>query len=272
MSDNLEPIMVGPDNMKERSIGSLAYYKPGMGLQVLRETILGPEKFDKAFKTYIDRWAFKHPTPWDFFHTMENVSGEELNWFWRGWFINKWKIDQSVKDVKYVNGDFKNGAQVIVENLGQLPMPTTVQIKFKDGSKQLVKIPVEVWKRNTEWLVKVNSTKEIDEVMLDPDSQVPDVNPKNNTWSSAQAKPVEKINTKDFAGIYATKDAPIKLIFTDKNGQLFLKAGGQQEIPLEYAGDNQFTFDEAGIALVFGKDKKDVVFKQGGREYKFSRE
>jgi aminopeptidase N len=75
----------------------LAYYKPGAGLSILRESILGPEKFDKAFRTYIDRWAFKHPTPWDFFHTMENVSGEELNWFWRGWFFNKWKIDQAVK-------------------------------------------------------------------------------------------------------------------------------------------------------------------------------
>lgn len=181
LTDSLEPVMVGPDNMKERSIGALAYYKPGTGLEVLRETILGHEKFDKAFRTYIDRWAFKHPTPWDFFHTMENVSGEELNWFWRGWFFNKWKIDQAVKNVKYVNGDFKNGVQITVENLGQLPMPTTVQLKFKDGTAQIVKIPVEVWKRNTEWTFKVDSNKEIDEVKLDPNSVVPDVNLENNS-------------------------------------------------------------------------------------------
>ncbi|MGI9583702.1 M1 family metallopeptidase [Chryseobacterium sp. RRHN12] len=181
LNDNLEPVMVGPDNMKERSIGALAYFKPGTGLEVLREAILGPEKFDKAFRTYIDRWAFKHPTPWDFFHTMENVSGEELNWFWRGWFFNKWKIDQAVKNVQYVNGDFKNGVQITVENIGQLPMPSTVQIRFKDGTAQTVKIPVEVWKRNTEWTFKVDSTKEIDEVKLDPDSVVPDVNLENNS-------------------------------------------------------------------------------------------
>ncbi|MGE8512165.1 MAG: M1 family peptidase, partial [Chryseobacterium culicis] len=131
--------------------------------------------------TYIDRWAFKHPTPWDFFHTMENVSGEELNWFWRGWFFNKWKIDQAVKNVKYINGDFKNGVQITVENIGQLPMPTTVQIKFKDGTAQTMKIPVEVWKRNTEWTFKVDSTKEIDEVKLDPNSEVPDINLENNS-------------------------------------------------------------------------------------------
>ncbi|MBB6333357.1 hypothetical protein HNP24_004383 [Chryseobacterium sediminis] len=185
LTDSLEPVMVGPDNMKERSIGALAYYKPGTGLEVLRETILGPEKFDKAFRTYIDRWAFKHPTPWDFFHTMENVSGEELNWFWRGWFFNKWKIDQAVKNVKYVNGDFKNGVQITVENLGQLPMPTTVQLRFKDGTAQIVKIPVEVWKRNTEWTFKVDSNKEIDEVKLDPNSVVPDVNLENNSKKPA---------------------------------------------------------------------------------------
>jgi len=181
LTDSLEPVMVGPDNMKERNIGALAYFKPGTGLEVLRETILGPEKFDKAFRTYIDRWAFKHPTPWDFFHTMENVSGEELNWFWRGWFFNKWKIDQAVKNVKYINGDFKNGVQITVENLGQLPMPTTVQLKFKDGTAQTVKIPVEVWKRNTEWTFKVDSNKEVDEVKLDPNSVVPDINLENNS-------------------------------------------------------------------------------------------
>jgi hypothetical protein len=185
LTDSLEPVMVGPDNMKERSIGALAYYKPGTGLDVLRETILGPEKFDKAFRTYIDRWAFKHPTPWDFFHTMENVSGEELNWFWRGWFFNKWKIDQAVKNVQYVNGNFKNGVQITVENIGQLPMPTTIQLKFKDGTAQTVNIPVEVWKRNTEWTFKVDSNKEIDVVKLDPNSVVPDVNLENNSKKPA---------------------------------------------------------------------------------------
>lgn len=189
MNDRFEPIMTGADNMKEGSIGVLAYFKPELGLGILRESILGPEKFDKAFRTYIDRWAFKHPTPWDFFHTMENVSGEELNWFWRGWFFNKWKIDQAVKEVKYVNGDFKNGALITVENIGQLPMPTTVQIRFKDGTEQTATLPIEVWKRNKEWTLKTDTNKEIDQVKLDPKSQIPDVNITNNTWTSADAKP-----------------------------------------------------------------------------------
>jgi hypothetical protein len=272
MSDNFEPIMVGADNMKERNIGVLAYFKPGMGLGILRESVLGPEKFDKAFRTYIARWAFKHPTPWDFFHTMENVSGEELNWFWRGWFFNKWKIDQAVKNVKYVNGDFKNGAQITVENLGQLPMPTTVQIKFKDGTTQIVKLPIELWKRNNEWTFKVDTTKEINEVKLDPNSQIPDINPKNNSWPSAEVKPAEKINVKEFTGVFGSKELPIKITFTEKDGQLFGQGTGQTEFPLEYAGNNKFTFDQAGLAIVFSKDKKIITFTQGAKEFKFTKE
>ncbi|MDR6547625.1 hypothetical protein J2810_003710 [Chryseobacterium rhizosphaerae] len=272
MGDHLEPIMVGPDNMKERNIAALAYYKPGTGLSVLREAILGPEKFDKAFRTYINRWAFKHPTPWDFFHTMENVSGEELNWFWRGWFFNKWKIDQAVKNVKYINGDFKNGAEVTVENLGQLPMPTTVQVKFKDGTLKTVKIPVEVWKRNTEWTFKVDAAKEIDEVKLDPNAVVPDINAKNNTWASSDAKPVEKINAKDFTGSYASKEINFKITFVEKNGQLLGSVMGQPEFPFEYVGDNKFTFDPAELTVVFSKDKKMITLTEGGREFKFNKE
>lgn len=272
LNDNYEQIMVGPDNMKERSIGVLAYFKPGLGLGILRETILGPEKFDKAFKTYVARWAFKHPTPWDFFHTMENVSGEELNWFWRGWFINKWKVDQAVKSVKPFNGDYKNGAQITVENLGQLPMPTTVELIFKDGTKQVVKLPVEVWKRNTEWTFKVNSTKEVSEVKLDPASGVPDINPKNNVWTSAQAAPVEKVNMKEFAGTFSTKEVPLKLTFTEKGGQLYGQATGQPEFPLEYLGESKFSFEQADVSITFSKDKKSIDFSQGGKAFKFNKE
>ena len=143
-NDQLEPVSTQPDNMKERNIGTLLYYKPGAGLKMLRENILGEEQFDKALRAYIDRWAFKHPTPEDFFRTIENVAGEELSWFWRGWFIHKWKIDQAVKSVNYIDNDFSKGAIVKIENLGQLPMPTTVEVKFIDGTTEIVKIPIEV--------------------------------------------------------------------------------------------------------------------------------
>lgn len=80
---DMEPVYTAPDGLKEVNLGILAYAKPGSGLTMLREQILGKERFDKAFRTYVARWAFKHPTPDDFFRTIENVSGEDLNWFWR---------------------------------------------------------------------------------------------------------------------------------------------------------------------------------------------
>ena len=272
LNDSFEPVMVGPDNMKERSIGVLAYFKPGLGLGILRESILGPEKFDKAFRTYVERWAFKHPTPWDFFHTIENVSGEELNWFWRGWFINKWKVDQAVKNVKYVNGDFKNGAQITVENIGQLPMPTTVEVKFKDGTAQTVNLPVEVWKRNTEWTFSIPSTKEIEQVALDPKNQIPDVDAKNNVWKSSQLAPQEKVNLKDYVGSFSSKQIPLKISTKVENNVLTATASGQSSFPLQYDGDGKFTFEQAGIELVFAKDKKSFKLNQSGQSFDFAKD
>ncbi len=101
----LEPMMSQPANLKERNTGTLLYSKPSAGLVLLREQILGPERFDFAFRTYIEKWAYKHPTPEDFFRTMENAAGENLQWFWRGWFLNDWRLDVAVTDVKYVDND-----------------------------------------------------------------------------------------------------------------------------------------------------------------------
>src|SRR5690606_13329157 len=123
----------------------LAYSKPADGLTMLRELVLGQERFDLAFRTYIQRWAFKHPTPDDFFHTIENVAGENLNWFWRGWFQNKWKLDQAVTKVMYVKNDPTRGAIITIVNLEQMPMPVIIDVKYKSGKVSRVKLPVEIW-------------------------------------------------------------------------------------------------------------------------------
>jgi len=177
-----EPVMSSPDNMKENSIGLLAYYKPAIALGILREQILGKERFDRAFKTYIDRWAYKHPTPDDFFRTMENVSGENLNWFWRAWILNNWKLDQGVVDMKYVNNDFKLGALITIENLDKMAMPVILEIKTKSGKVNRLKLPVEVWERNIRFTFNYPSTEEIVSIVSDPDKVFPDSNPVNNAW------------------------------------------------------------------------------------------
>jgi len=185
-SDAFEPVMSSPDNMKERNIGILAYYKPAIGLTLLREQVLGPDRFDRAFKTYIERWAYKHPTPDDFFRTIENVAGENLNWFWRGWYINNWKLDQAVTDVKYVKNDPAQGALITIENLEKMPMPVILEIKTKSGKVSRLKLPVEVWQRNKQWTFVYPSVEEIVSVVSDPDKVLPDSNSANNSWTSAK--------------------------------------------------------------------------------------
>ena len=179
-----EPVMSSPDNMKESSIGYLAYYKPAAGLTLLREQIVGPERFDRAFKEYIKRWAYKHPTPDDFFRTIENVTGENLAWFWRGWFLNNWKLDQAVAGVTYVKNDPKQGAYITLDNLEKMAMPTILQIETKSGKISRINLPVEVWERNVRFTFLYPSTEEIKAVISDPDKVMPDSYSANNTWTA----------------------------------------------------------------------------------------
>lgn len=174
-----------PDAIQQDNLGVAAYMKPAVMLDALRDQILGPERFDAAFREYINRWAFKHPTPWDFFHTMENVAGEDLGWFWRGWVLNTWKIDQSVKSVKYVKSVPANGADITIENMEKMPMPVTVLVKEENGKEHRLNLPVEVWQRGATWTFGVPTTSEIKEVVLDPDKKLPDWNRDNNRWKKA---------------------------------------------------------------------------------------
>ena len=182
MNPIFEPIMSSPDNMKESHIGVLCYFKPGTGLTLLREQILGPERFDKAFRTYIDRWAFKHPTPADFFRTIENVSGENLNWFWRGWFMNNWKADIAVNGIKYVKDDPKNGAYITIECKEKMPLPVSLEIKTVSGKTETIKLPVEIWERNNVWTFLYPSTEAIESVSSDPEHVLPDTDSTNDVW------------------------------------------------------------------------------------------
>ncbi|GHE42659.1 M1 family metallopeptidase [Sphingobacterium griseoflavum] len=178
----LEPIMSTPQNMKERNIGILAYYKPAYGLRLLRDEVIGEERFDRAFRAYIEAWAYKHPTPYDFFRTMENETGENLAWFWRGWFQHNWMLDQSIRSVDYEKLDPKNGAIITIENLQKLPMPVVVEAVTESGERIRKKLPVEIWQRNTSWRFKLKTTEKLTKVTIDPDNVYPDINPENNVW------------------------------------------------------------------------------------------
>ena len=177
-----------PDVTPANFLGYAAYSKMGYGLFLLRTEILGPDRFDYAFRTYIKRWAFKHPQPKDFFRTMNEASGEDLTWFWREWVYNNWILDQAVTTVAYVNQDPSQGALITVENKGQAAMPVIADVTETGGKTTRVRLPVEVWQRSGTWTFRYNSTKPLTLVRLNPTKLLPDANPNNNVWRAQVLK------------------------------------------------------------------------------------
>ncbi|MCB0754109.1 MAG: M1 family metallopeptidase [Flavobacteriales bacterium] len=262
--NGMVPIMTNSESIKQ--FGNNAYGKPATALNILRETVLGRELFDYAFKEYARRWAFKHPTPADFFRTMEDASGVDLDWFWRGWFYTTDHCDQSLDAVKWfqidtqdpsvekpvakkedeqkeayisdirnedayqsmVEKDAKtrdfydneydpykwtildseeydkylarlddkekavlnsgmNYYQIDISSPGGLVMPVILEFEYADGSKEIHRIPAEIWKMNDKTVSKVfYSEKELVRVVLDPTLETADIDRSNNYWPPRQ--------------------------------------------------------------------------------------
>lgn len=186
------PIMTNADRMNGMQLNILGYEKPGMGLLILREYILGPERFDFAFRTYIRRWAFKSPQPADFFRTMEDASGMDLAWFWRGWFLENAMFDQAVDGVRQPSG--RRGARITFLNKERQVMPLTFRVTYEDDSTEDLRYPVELWSQSDRATVTLGTAKKVKEVRIDPDQMTPDVDRKNNLWTAeaAEEAPAEK--------------------------------------------------------------------------------
>jgi aminopeptidase N len=161
---------------------TLSYYKTALGLVIAREYILGTERFDYAFREYIKQWAFRHPTPNDFFRLMNNASGEDLNWFWNAWFYQNWTLDQCVSNVCYADNNPAHGAQITLTNLQRMAMPVKLKIVEKNGTVREINLPVEIWQNGSKYIFNYNSSSELDSVIVDPHFELPDINDKNNRW------------------------------------------------------------------------------------------
>ncbi len=249
---SMRPLMTNAEQVI--ILGDEQYGKAATGLYMLRETIMGPELFDKAFKEYADRWAFKHPKPADFFRTMEDASAVDLDWFWKGWFYTTDNCDQSIDQVKWykmrngeqglekrdvkvkkgdlaansngnnfenfnngpepfslvptdprLNGEFasvvddkaimqklenKNIYEVTLSNQGGLVMPVIIQWTYTDGTKEIERIPAEIWRVNEKKINKVFvKDKEVVNVMLDPHQELTDVDIQDNVFPKPTGSP-----------------------------------------------------------------------------------
>jgi hypothetical protein len=173
-----EGIDTYPDVANTSNLGMIAYMKPAIGLLLLREYILGEERFDNAFKAYIDAWAYKHPRPRDFFNIIENVAGENLSWFWKSWFYGTENIDLAIDNVV----PYGDNRVVILSNKGGVPMPVKLKLTYADGSSETKMLPVEIWQRGDKWNYLHRTDKLLVGVEIDPEKILPDVNIANDKW------------------------------------------------------------------------------------------
>jgi hypothetical protein len=217
----IAPIMSKGDHVYE--FGNNAYGKPATALWILRETIMGKELFDHAFRTYSQRWMFKHPTPADFFRTMEDASGIDLDWFWRGWFYSTDVTDIGIENVrKFYAEDGEDENVNFIEDTseglkisksktakskyfyeitfnkpGGLVMPIIVAYTYDDGTTEKKTYPAQIWRYNDKQVTKaVHSEKQITKIVIDPDLETADVDVSNNSFPKEKKDAFSKFKTK----------------------------------------------------------------------------
>ena len=158
--------------------GVASYYKPASVLVALRG-VLGEETFHKAFRDYARSWLYQHPSPQDLFNTFENVSGEDLSWFWRTWLYETWKLDQAIDTVRTA-GD---SLEVVVENRGRAMMPVRLAVTRTGGQVDSLTVPANIWfggeRRRAIRVAREPSVKSIE---IDPEKDFPDIDRSNQVW------------------------------------------------------------------------------------------
>jgi len=178
------PSMLLADRVPPPLLGQAEYNKPATGLYLLREHILADTaRFDAAFREYIRRWAYKHPTPADFFRSMEDGLGEDLSWFWRGWFYRTDVVDLAVDSARSRTDSTGTTALVYISSPGGLPMPVDLRLTYANGVTEAVRLPVEIWFQGSHYTFRRLVPAEVVKVEIDPGQNFPDVRRGNNVWT-----------------------------------------------------------------------------------------
>ncbi len=184
---NAPVILTRADAIAEKYRHPVTYFKSAFGLTLLREDILGPQRFDFAFRKFIADWAYKHPSPSDFFRSMESTGGEDLSYFWRGYYLHNWQLDLAVTAAEYVDpADPAKGLKVTVANKDQLVLPAVLRVTLADGSHIDTAVPAETWLQNSTHTFTVPLTGPAASATIDPDHQLPDADRSNNLFVLAK--------------------------------------------------------------------------------------
>ena len=178
-----------PDRILRTSLGVAAYYKPALMLHLLRDVVVGPQAFDAAFREYVRRWAYRHPTPADFFRTMHDVTGEDLSWFWRGWLYTDQPLDQAVTGVtSTAEEDSTFTATVSLASLTPVVMPLRLRLELGNGETRDVELPATVWYGGNAYTLVTRVPAAVTGVLIDPADALPDRNRGNNAWGTFRTR------------------------------------------------------------------------------------
>jgi hypothetical protein len=170
-----QPLITRPVEVKD--LFWTGYQKPALMMQTLRYEVLGKDRFDAAFRAYLRAWAYKHPTPADFFRLMRDASGMDLDWFWRDWVFTTARLDQAVDSI----GKAGDAEKVFLSSRGSMTLPLEMDLAFTDGSTERVRLPVEMWNQGPRFAYRLRSAKEVRRVVIDPRRVLPDTDRANNT-------------------------------------------------------------------------------------------
>lgn len=172
-----QPLMLRPVEVTD--LFWAGYQKPALLMQLLRYEVLGVDRFDAAFRQYLAAWAFRHPSPADFFRIMRDASGMDLDWYWREWVLTTTRLDQAVDSIVAAPGGV---SEVRLASLGTMIMPAEVKLTFSDGSTEVVQLPVEMWNLGPRFTFRVRGKPAVRSAELDPRHALPDVNRANNRY------------------------------------------------------------------------------------------
>jgi hypothetical protein len=178
------PLMTPPDRIAARALGALGYRKPAVVLLALRDNVVGRATFDRAFREYTHRWAFKHPSPADFFRTIENVSGMDLGWYWRAFWYSTEVLDIGIDNVAMRQQQGQNTAVIALRRNTPVPFPIRLRLLLRDNSTQDVAMPVEVWSQGERIEAVVTVKSPVIGARLWPEGIVPDWNATNDAWGT----------------------------------------------------------------------------------------
>jgi len=171
------PMMIPSIYLRGRSYRNAAYSRPAIAYHFLRD-IMGDDKFLEALHLYIERWNGKHPIPYDFFYTFNQVNGDNLSWFWIPWFFERGYADLGIKKVSDNDGQ----TEIIIEKIGLLPVPVSMKIVFTDESEEIITHSANVWKTGeSEYRIRIENEKKISRIEIG-DSYIPDIDKKNNIY------------------------------------------------------------------------------------------